>query len=101
TGQLPFNADDIGALLLQQVKQPAPPLRNIVPTIPVALENVILKSLEKNANRRYQSGAALAGALESALNPTMEEEQPVDMDTAHKRPAWADTLQTAAQKRDS
>ncbi|HRF98156.1 MAG TPA: response regulator transcription factor, partial [Aggregatilineales bacterium] len=33
--------------------------------------------------------------------PTMEEEQPVDMDTAHKRPAWADTLQTAAQKRDS
>jgi serine/threonine protein kinase/DNA-binding CsgD family transcriptional regulator len=101
TGQLPFNADDIGALLLQQVKQAAPPLRNIVPTLPVALENVILKSLEKNANRRYQSGAALASALESALNPSAEDVQPIDVDTAHKRPAWADTLQTAAQKRDS
>lgn len=101
TGQLPFNADDIGALLLQQVKQPPPPLRNIVPTIPMALENVILKALEKNPNRRYQSAAALASALEASLNPTAEDEMPVDIDTAHKRPAWADTLQTAAQKRDS
>ncbi|MCL4256610.1 MAG: serine/threonine protein kinase, partial [Anaerolineae bacterium] len=101
TGQLPFNADDIGALLLQQVKQAPPPLRNITPTIPMALENVILKSLEKNPNRRYQSAAALASALEATFNPTTEDEMPVDVDTAHKRPAWADTLQTAAQKRES
>ena len=33
TGQLPFDADEISALLLQQVKQPAPPPRLIVPEI--------------------------------------------------------------------
>ncbi|MCU0500020.1 MAG: protein kinase [Anaerolineae bacterium] len=67
TGQLPFNADDIGALLLQQVKQPPPPPRLIVPSLPLELENVILKALEKNPTRRFQSSGALAEALESTL----------------------------------
>ncbi|HEX2619760.1 MAG TPA: response regulator, partial [Phototrophicaceae bacterium] len=67
TGQLPFNADDIGALLLQQVKQPPPPPRLIVPDLPIELQNVILKALEKNATRRYQSAGALAEGLEVSL----------------------------------
>jgi DNA-binding NarL/FixJ family response regulator/tRNA A-37 threonylcarbamoyl transferase component Bud32 len=67
TGQLPFNADDIGALLLQQVKQPPPPPRLIVPDLSVELENVILKALEKNVARRFQTAGALAEALESSL----------------------------------
>lgn len=67
TGQLPFNADDIGALLLQQVKQPPPPPRLIVADLPMALEGVILKSLEKNPSRRFQSSAAFAAALEAAV----------------------------------
>lgn len=67
TGQLPFNADDIGALLLQQVKQPPPPPRLIVPDLPVEIENVILKALEKNASRRFQTAGALAEALEASL----------------------------------
>jgi DNA-binding NarL/FixJ family response regulator/tRNA A-37 threonylcarbamoyl transferase component Bud32 len=66
TGQLPFNADDIGALLLQQVKQPPPPPRLVVPDLPVELQNVILKTLEKVPARRYQSGNALAEALEAS-----------------------------------
>ena len=69
TGQLPFNADDIGALLLQQVKQPPPPPRLVVSDLPIALENVILKSLEKNPVRRFQSCAALASAIEVAIQP--------------------------------
>lgn len=69
TGQLPFNADDIGALLLQQVKQPPPPLRLIVSDLPMALEAVILKSLEKNPSRRFQSCAAFAAALEASVTP--------------------------------
>ena len=67
TGDLPFNADDIGALLLQQVKQPPPQPRSLNPNIPVALENVILKSLEKKPDRRYQTADKLANALEAAL----------------------------------
>jgi DNA-binding NarL/FixJ family response regulator/tRNA A-37 threonylcarbamoyl transferase component Bud32 len=63
TGHLPFDADEIPALLLQQVKQPPPPPRLIAPDLPVELERVILRALEKNPVRRFQSGEALGAAL--------------------------------------
>jgi serine/threonine protein kinase/DNA-binding CsgD family transcriptional regulator len=66
-GVLPFDTDDIPALLLQQVKQPPPPLRVHIPEFPVALENVILKALEKQPGRRFQNGDAMASALKAAL----------------------------------
>jgi serine/threonine protein kinase/DNA-binding CsgD family transcriptional regulator len=72
TGQLPFNADDIAALLLQQVKQVPPPPRLVAPEIPVALETVILKALEKNPVRRFQSCKALAAALDSVIGKDVE-----------------------------
>lgn len=67
TGQLPFNADDIGALLLQQVKQAPPKPTTIVPGLPVVLENVIMRTLEKKPERRYQTAEALANALEAVV----------------------------------
>lgn len=93
TGQLPFNADDIGALLLQQVKQPPPPPRLLMPELPPALEAVILKALEKNPTRRFQSCAALATAIEAVLPQAT-----VDTDTSNRRPDWSDVLQTAASR---
>ncbi len=87
TGQLPFNADDIGALLLQQVKQPPPPPRLMVADLPVALESVILKALEKNPVRRFQTCNTLAEALEAAIPNT--DETP----TLSARPNWTDTMQ--------
>ncbi len=69
TGELPFNADDIGALLLQQVKQPPPAPRSLDSSIPPVLENVILKALEKKPERRYQSASTLANALEAVITP--------------------------------
>jgi len=65
TGELPFNKDDIPALLLQHVKDPPPLPRSINPNIPPALESVILKALEKNPSRRFQTAEAMAQALES------------------------------------
>jgi DNA-binding NarL/FixJ family response regulator len=67
TGHLPFDADEIPALLLQQVKQPPPPPRLIAPDLPVELERVILKALEKNPVRRFQSSEALASALDGVV----------------------------------
>lgn len=96
TGQLPFNADDIGALLLQQVKQPPPPPRLIVSELPVALENVILKALEKNPVRRFQSCGAMATALQAVIQ---SEEVDSESETLKSRPSWADTLQTEQPKR--
>lgn len=67
TGHLPFDADEIPALLLQQVRQPPPPPRLIKPDLPVELERIILRTLEKNPARRYSTGDALAQALEGVL----------------------------------
>jgi DNA-binding NarL/FixJ family response regulator len=69
TGHLPFDADEIPALLLQQVRQPPPPPRLIKPDLPVELERVILKALEKNPIRRYATGDAMAAALETVFAP--------------------------------
>jgi serine/threonine protein kinase/DNA-binding CsgD family transcriptional regulator len=98
TGELPFNADDISALLLQQVKQPPPPPRLIVSDLPVQLETVILKALEKNPVRRYQSCSALAEALEATLAITDRRAA----DAREDQPEWASTQQTpASQERPS
>jgi DNA-binding NarL/FixJ family response regulator/tRNA A-37 threonylcarbamoyl transferase component Bud32 len=67
TGHLPFDADEIPALLMQQVRQPPPPPRLIKPDLPVDLERIILRTLEKNPARRYATGDALASVLESVL----------------------------------
>lgn len=89
TGQLPFDADEISALLLQQVRQPPPPPRLIVPDLPVELEAVILKALEKHPVRRFQSCRAMAEALQSILHssPTT---------TSPQRPAPSDPSDLSA-----
>lgn len=94
TGQLPFNADDIAALLLQQVKSPPPPPRLVVSELPVAMENIILKSLEKKPSRRFQSCSALAAALVSV----MEQNITAESETVPNRPEWASSLPGAADR---
>lgn len=65
TGQLPFNQDDIQALLLQHVREAAPSPRSVNPALPPELDAVILKSLEKSPSRRFPNAGAMADALEA------------------------------------
>ncbi len=67
TGQLPFSSDDINALLLQHVKQAVPSPRSINPELPLALETVIMKALEKQPARRYQTAETFAQALYASV----------------------------------
>ncbi|MBL8132722.1 MAG: protein kinase [Anaerolineae bacterium] len=76
TGELPFATDDIPALLLQHVKQPPPSPRKYVPDLPLALENVILKALEKSPSRRFQSCEAMAKALAVSIRSESAADQP-------------------------
>lgn len=66
-GELPFITDDIPALMLQHIKTPPRPLRDINATIPVPLERVILKALEKLPAYRFQTAEAFAQAMHAAL----------------------------------
>jgi DNA-binding NarL/FixJ family response regulator/tRNA A-37 threonylcarbamoyl transferase component Bud32 len=67
TGVLPFDSDDIGVLLLQQVKKPPQSPSEIVPNIPLSLEHVILKALAKQPEARFETAGVMAAALASAV----------------------------------
>lgn len=92
TGELPFNADDITALLLQHVQQQPPLPSSVVDEIPTGLEAVILKTLEKNPNRRFQTMKAVAKALRASLPATGELNADETLPNAPKE--WSKTIQT-------
>jgi len=66
TGVLPFDADDIGLLLIQQVKKAPRPPRELNPAISPALEAAILKALAKQPEDRFETARAMADALAEA-----------------------------------
>lgn len=68
TGDLPFHSDtEVGYLSLHAYELPPPPTR-VRPDLPIppALEQVILRCLEKDRARRFPDAGALAAALEWA-----------------------------------
>jgi serine/threonine-protein kinase len=70
TGTQPFNAETVPHLCAMiMTEQPKPP-REINPQIPIALQTVVMKCLEKDPNRRYQNVAELAAAIEPFAPPS-------------------------------
>src|SRR5512143_407735 len=67
TGRLPFTAETpMGVIIKHIYEQPLPP-RTLNPSIPEALEAVLLKSLAKPIEQRYHSAGELARALQQAV----------------------------------
>ena len=63
TGQIPFDSDNPVALALKHIEEPAPSLRRFNPAVPPAVESIVLRALNKDPNRRYNSAEELAKAL--------------------------------------
>lgn len=68
TGRVPFTAESPVAVSLKHIQVPPTPPRQINPNIPQAIEDVILKALEKDPNERYQEARILAAAYKKALH---------------------------------
>lgn len=67
TGKLPFSGDTPLIVYLKQMReQPVQPSR-VNPAIPHAVDVVIMRALEKDPRRRYESPIALAMAYKRAL----------------------------------
>jgi eukaryotic-like serine/threonine-protein kinase len=62
-GRPPFSGESLPDLLAAIMTVPPHPLRALRPELPAALEQVILRSLEKDVTRRFQSVGELAAAL--------------------------------------
>ncbi len=64
TGRLPFESDNtVSVAIMQLQKDPVMP-RKINPEIPVGLEQIIMRAMQKNINDRYQSSAEMLLDLE-------------------------------------
>jgi serine/threonine-protein kinase len=88
TGQVPFVRSTSMATAYAHVHEPPPPLRSLRPELPKSVEAVVLKTMSKRPEDRYQSGAYLvadfdlAGAgkmppgLKAAVLPAAPKPQP-------------------------
>jgi serine/threonine-protein kinase len=63
TGRLPFVGETPMALLVAHVQQPPPRPRSVDPRLPLELEEAILKGLQKDPARRWQSADEALEAL--------------------------------------
>ncbi|MCB1954789.1 MAG: protein kinase [Rhodocyclaceae bacterium] len=75
TGQKPFEADTIVALMMKIAKESPTTIQKLRPETPAALRRVIDRCLTKQPDRRYQTGKELADALVKLIR-TLEEERP-------------------------
>jgi serine/threonine protein kinase len=67
TGRPPFEHDDPFVVITRHLMSEPPPLRGLVPSIPEALESVILQGLAKDPAQRPASMDALAQALRGSV----------------------------------
>ena len=63
TGKLPFNGDTVVAIVMGHIQQPVPKPRSVNPRVPVDLEAIILRCLEKDPARRFAQVRDIQEAL--------------------------------------
>jgi serine/threonine protein kinase len=66
TGQLPFPADTPMAIVMRHIKDPVPRPSALVPGLPVRVEQIILRAMEKNPKNRFQHAREMADQLKEA-----------------------------------
>ena len=62
-GQPPFDDESLVNLVLKIINDDIPPLRLKLPNLPAALDTIVSKCLNKEADQRYQTAQALAQDL--------------------------------------
>lgn len=67
TGKPPFQGDSAVAVAYQHVSDPPKPASSIAPDIPDVLDRVVMKSLAKKREDRYQSAESMRSDLLSAM----------------------------------
>ncbi|MEK5039595.1 Stk1 family PASTA domain-containing Ser/Thr kinase [Sporosarcina sp. FSL K6-3457] len=69
TGELPFSAETAVAIALKHLQEETPSVRELFPSIPQSVENIILKATTKDAGHRYRSADEMYDDLLTALSP--------------------------------
>ncbi|MBN1640719.1 MAG: protein kinase [Anaerolineae bacterium] len=67
TGRVPFEARSLTEAIRMHTQDPPPPPRSINPTLPIEVENIILRALAKRKEDRYATARELADAIDEAV----------------------------------
>ena len=65
SGKLPFDGDDDRTVALKHLSAVPAPLREIAPSVPEALEKIVMKAMNASLDERYQTVDALVADLET------------------------------------
>lgn len=76
TGRPPIVADTVVQTLMQVVHHPAPAVRSLRRDVPIDLDTIVAKCLEKDPNKRYESAEKLAQELDAFLEGRPIEARP-------------------------
>jgi serine/threonine-protein kinase len=68
TGRRPFTADTPFGVLRKHLTEPPPPPSLLVPGLPPELERIVLRLLDKQADRRHAGAEELVNELRDFLN---------------------------------
>lgn len=63
TGRVPYTGDTPLSVIMKQVNEPLPPLREFYPELPEPVVAIIEKTLQKDVNQRFQSADDLLDAI--------------------------------------
>jgi len=69
TGRQPFLADNPVAVAYQHVHEAPVPPSSLEPSVPGALESIVLRAMEKDPQARFQDAAEMVAALEDGTAP--------------------------------
>ena len=70
TGQVPFDGPDAVSVAVKQVKEEPLPPSAVNPDVDEGMEAIILRAMEKDPAKRYESAAEMRAALEAYLAGT-------------------------------
>lgn len=70
TGAPPFRVKSLSEAVFKHISTPPTPPQMMRPDLPLALDEVIMRCLEKRPENRFATGTELAEALEGALGDT-------------------------------
>ena len=87
TGDVPYKGDTPVQVALQHIKSEMKPVRDIDPTIPQSVENIVIQATAKNPDNRYKNVALMIQDLNECLSIEHLNDAKIDLDKSLEKKA--------------
>ena len=99
TGKVPFQSDNAVSVALMQLQNDPTKPRELNPDIPVGLEQIVIRAMQKNPNDRYQSASEmLLDIAEFKKNPNVKFDYSYFVDKQPTKYVPLSSIESAAKK---